>query len=328
MTGMRRYSERLISGLQKIGVPVRTHRVRKLEFNIGGKPAGGLLSQRLFASFISTSAPVVHSLSPDVITGKTNVATIHDLIPFYHTDTYMKTRRERAGYSIMFGKIDELYLIVQTEHTRAQLKSLGIDETMVEVCGIGVQELFKPSTRPSPYPEDGKKHLVAVGDFNPRKRFDILYNAVSAMKGVELYHVGPVNNWVQRYTELKRIADARGSVHMLGPLPDDRLVDYLTYADLLVHATEDEGAGYTPAEAMACGTRALVNPIPVFRELYGNDVRYCDLTIEGFAEGIKRALEMRTDRVRMMASASKFSAEEEARRVAAVYRRVAEAAGH
>ena len=322
MTGIRRYSEILVSALERTGTPVKVHRVRKFELSIGGKPAGGLLSQKLLSWFIRTSCPVVHSLSPDVITKKTNVATIHDLIPFYHRETFMKTRRERIGYRLMFDRLDELVLIVYTEYTRRQLGELGIDMSRVEVCGFGIQDYFKPSTGQSPYPQDGLKHVVTVGDYNPRKRYDILYGAVNSLEGVELYHIGPVNNWIRRYIELKAIADRGGKVHQIGPREDQALVDYISHADLLVHATEDEGAGFTPAEAMACGTKALVNPIPVYKELYGESVSYCELSVEGFAKGIELSLAGSTDRKALLDYSKRFSADAEAARVAAVYRKI------
>ncbi len=323
MTGIRRYSEKLISALERTGTPVRVHRIRKIEFSVGGKPAGGLLSQKLFSLLVRTSCPVIHSLSPDVITGRTNVATIHDLIPFHHRETFMRTRRERAGYQLMFGRLEELVLIVQTEFTKNQLVDYGVDKDRIEVCGVGIQDIFRPSVRPSPYPDNGMKHLITVGDFNPRKRFDIIYEAVNAIEGVDLYHIGPVNNWVRRHAELKNIADRSGRIHLMGALPDDRLVDYLSHADLLVHATLEEGAGFTPAEAMACGTKSLVNPIPVYSELYGDNVFYCDLSAEDFSKGIEAALEKEVDRSHLIEAARKFSPDEEARKVASVYSRVA-----
>lgn len=325
MTGIRRYSEILVSALERTGTPVRVHRVRKFELSIGGKPAGGLISQKFLSMFIRTRCRVVHSLSPDVITKKTNIATIHDLIPFYHRETFMKTRRERIGYRLMFDRLDELVLIVYTEYTKSQLAELGIDKSKVEVCGFGIQDYFKPSGGLSPYPQNGLKHVVTVGDYNPRKRYDILYNAVNSLEGVELYHIGPVNNWIRRYNELKVLAEKGGKVHQIGPREGQALVDYISHADLLVHATEDEGAGFTPAEAMACGTKALVNPIPVYKELYGESVSYCQLSVDGFAKGIELSLAGDRDRSALLEYSKRFSADEEARRVAAVYSKVADA---
>lgn len=322
MSGIRRYSEKLIDALARIGTPVKVHRIRKIEVSIGGKPAGGLISQRFFSLFARTRTGVLHSLSPDVVTGRTTVATIHDLIPFHNREVFMRTRRERLGYRIMFGRIDELTLIVQTESVKSQLVDYGIDPSKIEVCGASIQTLFKPSDRVSPFPADGRKHLITVGDYNPRKRFDVLYNAVNSLEDIDLYHIGPINNWTTRYMELRDLAQAKSRIHMLGGLSDEMLVDYLTHADLFVYASEAEGTGYTPAESMACGTLAVVNDIPSFRELYGHDVLYSDLTAEAFASAIENALRHPADKGKLLKAARKFSPDEEARKVAEVYNRV------
>ncbi len=323
MTGIRRYSEKLLAAFIRTGTPVRAHRVRKIEFSLGGKPAGGLLSQKFFSSIIGTSCPVVHSLSPDVITRHTNVATIHDIIPLQHRELFMNSRREKAGYSIMFGRLEKLTIIVHTAHIKEQLVKQGIDHSRIEVCGSSVGDFFRPSGRPSPYSADGRKHLVTVGDYNPRKRYDVLYRAVNMLEGVDLYHIGPVNSWAKREAELKAIAAEGDGIHMLGSLPDDTLVDYLSHADLFVYASEEEGAGYTPAEALACGTPALVNRIPVFTDQFGSDVSYCSLEPDSFAGAIMEALGKEVDREALLRAAARFSPDEEARRVAAVYRKVA-----
>lgn len=328
MTGIRRYSEKIIAALERTGTHVNPHRIRKVEFSLRGKPVGGVVSQKFFSIFTRTGCPVVHSLSPDVIMKQTNIATIHDLIPFTQRDMFMKTRRERAGYRLMFGRLGELTLIVQTQVTKSQLRQLGIDESRVEVCGASIQDNFRPSSNPSPYPDDGKKHILTVGDFNPRKRFDVIYRAVNELEGVELYHIGPVNNWVNRYRELRSIADESGKVHMLGTVQDSTLIDYFTHSDLFVYATADEGAGYPPAEALACGTKVLLNPIDVFRELYGDDVFYALPEPDAFAAGIEDALSREVDRNRLLKAASRFSADEEARKVARVYEKVASHAGN
>lgn len=322
MTGIRRYSEKLITALERTGTHVRPHRIRKIETSIGGKPAGGLISQKFFSLFIRTTSPVIHSLSPDVIMKKTNVATIHDLIPFYHKETFMKTRRERLGYSIMFSRLNELTIIVHTNFIKTQLIEQGIDGNMIEVAGASIQDFFRPSARPSPYPSDGRRHLVTVGDFNPRKRFDVIYRAVNQLDGVDLYHIGPVNSWVQRYRELREIAQRGGKIHLLGALSDSQLVDYISHADLFVYATVEEGAGYPPAEALACGTKVLVNKIPVFLEQFGDDVFYCDLEVDSFTGGIADSLNKEVDRGKLLRAASRFSADAEAARVAAVYAKV------
>jgi glycosyltransferase involved in cell wall biosynthesis len=54
-----------------------------------------------------------------------------------------------------------------------------------------------------------------------------------------------------------------------GFISDEKLMECLSTAALLVQPSLYEGFGFPPLEAMALGTGALVSDIPVFREIYG-----------------------------------------------------------
>lgn len=323
MTGIRRYSEKLIQGFRLIGAPVRVHRIRKIEYSFRGKPAGGVLSQRFQSLFVMVRAPVVHTLAPDLATKRTNLVTVHDTIPFKLRDVFVRNARERLGYRIMFSRLWDVDIIVQTEYTKRELITLGVKEDRIHVCGVSVDSIFRPSDSPSPYPENGLRHIVTVGDFNPRKRFDLIYRAVAGMKGVEIYHAGAANRWLQRKEELEVIAKRAGNIHMLGDVPDSELVRYLQHADLLVFISEDEGVGYPVAEAMSCGTPVLVNELEVFRELYGSTAHYCGMGVDEIRSGIEETLSAGKNAQMLVSFAARFSPEQEARRVLSVYENIA-----
>lgn len=61
-----------------------------------------------------------------------------------------------------------------------------------------------------------------------------------------------------------------GRVHLLGPLPHDRVELLLRAADALVLGSHREGSGYAVIEALACGTTPVVTAIPSFRQLAGD----------------------------------------------------------
>ncbi len=78
----------------------------------------------------------------------------------------------------------------------------------------------------NPYPDDNKIHVLTVSDFNPRKKLDILYQAISQEKDFTLYHIGPVNGWTERYNMLKNIATKTDNIKILGPVSIEKLREY------------------------------------------------------------------------------------------------------
>ncbi|MEM3852491.1 MAG: glycosyltransferase [Methanomassiliicoccales archaeon] len=324
MTGIRRYSERLINGMRQLKAPVKVHRVRKIEKSLWGRPVGGLISQRFFSMFIRTHAPVVHALSPDLSGSKTNTITIHDVIPFRQRELFIRNARERMGYSIMYNKLFDAHLIVQTKVIAAQLVSMGVDPGKIHVCGLSVDPIFKPVTGASPYPSNNMAHIVTVGDFNPRKRFDIIFQAIARVDNVELYHIGYSNSWKEQYARLRKMASDIGRIHFLGAVSDIELVSRLSHADLFAFASMDEGAGYPVAESISCGTNAVVNELDVFKELYDDLVFYSPMDAEGFAETIRYALAHPKPRQVLTQYASSFAPQAEAKRTLHAYEEISD----
>jgi glycosyltransferase involved in cell wall biosynthesis len=324
VSGTSRYAEKLISHLKVEGVTVTAYPVRKIEYSFRGKPVGGFMSQRFFSALVSVKSPVVHAISPTVMNGNTNLVTVHDLIPFHNPELYMTNVLRKYGYMRMLSRLRDMEIVVQTGFIKQQLLEQGIPEDRIHVTGVSVDEKFRPSSLESPYPKNGLKHLVTVGDFNPRKRFDIIYDAVSMSKDLELYHIGPVNGWVSRYNELKSKALSSGRIKILGQLDDQEMIRYLTFADLFVYASRDEGVGFTPLEAMSCGTNVVVNDLPVFRELMGNHAFYAELESGSLSNAISYALEHRKRAEELIQFSARFSPVEEARSIMTVYEKLTE----
>ena len=325
--GTARYAQKIISYLKTLGVSVAAHPVRKIEYSFRGKPIGGFLSQRLFSATVRTSAPVVHAVSPNIINSRTNLVTVHDLIPFRSPELYMTNILRKYGYMRMLSKLNDMEIVVQTQFIKQQLVEHGISDNRVSVTGVSIDEKFKPTKMGNPYPQNNLKHLVTVGDFNPRKRFDIIYDAVSLSRDLELYHIGPVNGWISRYNELRTKAIASGRIKLLGQLDDEEMIRYLTFADIFVYLSQDEGVGFTPLEAMSCGTNVLVNNLPIFKELMGDRAFYAELTVESLSEMISFALEHRKRAVELTQISTRFSPVDEARRIKAVYEKLTDRKG-
>lgn len=67
-----------------------------------------------------------------------------------------------------------------------------------------------------------------------------------------------------------QIRDALGHNGIaVGEVPDAIVRDLYSQATALIHLATHEGFGFTPLEAMACGTRIVASDIPVLRETLG-----------------------------------------------------------
>lgn len=98
-------------------------------------------------------------------------------------------------------------------------------------------------------PED--KMLLAVGQFIPRKGFDVLLNAANTMdKHIGIYIVG--GEPTEEYLAFARENDLT-NVHFVGFKTKEALEDYYLAADLFVHPTREDIWGLVVAEAMSYG---------------------------------------------------------------------------
>ncbi|HWS15971.1 MAG TPA: glycosyltransferase family 1 protein, partial [Candidatus Methylomirabilis sp.] len=79
-------------------------------------------------------------------------------------------------------------------------------------------------------------------------------------------------------------------VEILDP-PDETLRALYAGARAFVFPSLAEGFGLPPLEAMASGVPVVCSDIPVFREVYGDAVRYADPNLpESIADGVRKVL--------------------------------------
>jgi glycosyltransferase involved in cell wall biosynthesis len=121
-----------------------------------------------------------------------------------------------------------------------------------------------PSDPPNGQTEIAPGYVLAVGALEPRKRPDLLVEAHARARAAglkaELVFAGEGS--------LRQRLAGRGA-KVLGYVPDEEL-DAL-YRDALAVScvSREEGFGFTPLEALAVGTPAVVSDLPVFDETLG-----------------------------------------------------------
>jgi len=131
------------------------------------------------------------------------------------------------------------------------IREIDIPAERIEVVyGSIDHSKFLPGVE-NPYLHDAKIHLITVGDFNPRKRFDIPFDIVSKNSDLELYHKDPVNSWKERASKLMKFVSDYPNIRVLGAVGDEILRKYISNADAIVYIPDAEGLGLPSLEALA-----------------------------------------------------------------------------
>ena len=140
---------------------------------------------------------------------------------------------------------------VHAEYVQQSFLAEGVPAHKLRRMYLDVDERF----RPAPPPGDGVFRVVYVGRLDATKGIPLLLQAFSAIstRDAELCLVG---GWSTRgmkaYIKQWLDRDDRITVAPGDPLPA------FQRADVFVHPTFEDGFGYAPVEALACGVPAIV----------------------------------------------------------------------
>jgi glycosyltransferase involved in cell wall biosynthesis len=223
------------------------------------------------------------------------VLTVHDLSFVHRAGDF--SRYERAWHR--FARPRRLVtratrVIAVSETVRRQL----IDEWEVEpqkVVSVASGPGREPShtdRRPSPVPPG---YVLAVGALEPRKRPDLLVEAHARARRAglkaELVFAG-------EGSLRGPLADSGATV--LGYVADDELDALYRDALALTCVSREEGFAFTPLEAVALGTPAVVSDLPVFEETLGDGaLRVAPGDADALAEALLRVERDRALRARL-----------------------------
>jgi glycosyltransferase involved in cell wall biosynthesis len=190
------------------------------------------------------------------------VLTIHDLSFEHRPRDYTAYERlwHRAARPRDLAR-RAARVIAVSESVRAQLVDewdLPQEKVVTIPSGPGLPP--GPAGQP---PEDlGAGYLLAVGALEPRKRIDLLVeaHARARRRGLEAELVLAGGG---------RMRAAAPAVRELGFVDEQQLEALYAGALALVSASREEGFGFTPLEALARGTPAVVPDLSPFREILG-----------------------------------------------------------
>ncbi len=224
-----------------------------------------------------------------------------DLIP-----TYAAPRRW-----IRWAAARAAGLITVSSGLKRRLAALGIAAERARVLRNGVDlAFFHPMERDAARRALGltRPTLLAVANLVEKKRHRLMVEALAAAPGADLVIVGdgPERPAIEALARERGVADR---VRLLGAMPQDRLPEIYSAADLLLLPSSREGWPNVLLESMACGTPVLVSDIDGMADIVaapaaGRIVEDC--TPGGLAAAIRSVLAAPPDRADTRAYAEGF----------------------
>lgn len=215
---------------------------------------------------------------------------------------YTYTRMQQRMIAKLYPKAD--CVIAQTQEMKDELIfQLGMNTEKVVALQNPIDKQTidqKVASVPSPYPNNGLKHFVAVGRFNKQKGFDLLIEAFvkvhNTRKDVDLYIVGDNTLGDGRILEgISRMAkenEVEDLVHCVGY--KDNPYIYIKNADCFVLSSRWEGLPNVLIESLYLGTPAAAfKCIPVIERIIDNGVNgYCAVKedVESLSEAMNKTL--------------------------------------
>jgi glycosyltransferase involved in cell wall biosynthesis len=281
-------------------------------------PAGRTLAAWAGYPFVKRDgADIVHGTDTFCTVKDVDVLTIHDLIPL----TVSSEPTARLHFRFFGRRIRQVPLVIVPTRTWAHrlVSLIGIEPSRIRVipqgCDLAIAR--KPLERPTAMSPD-KRSILVVGAYRPYKRILELVEAVRDVPDVRIVRIGPPNG---SYAKQCQRAASRTGVDLVdvGPVPLRRIPDYYGHADLLYYASEEEGFGLPPLEAMACGKTSLLSDIPVFREVYGDLALYLPGKDASIREAVLNALEHPKAPERLRQHAARFTWSATAQNTMSVY---------
>ena len=217
-------------------------------------------------------ADVLHTPSLDFLSlrpGAAHVVTLHDLAPLKNPEVYLRTgllhklryRSVRRAQRVM---VDSRAVAADAE------RMLGLDPERIDVVPLAVPPGFAPVDAPRELlarlglPHHFFLWVGSLDPIDPRKGVEPLVEAVAASDGPPLVLAGNAGRAAG-----DRLARP-GRVLVLGRVSDSELKALYTAAEALVFPSEDEGFGFPPLEALACGTPVAAYSAGALPEVLGD----------------------------------------------------------
>lgn len=202
------------------------------------------------------------------------VITIHDMTPFTHPAYYGGWVRFLYAQKLRWFSRIARRIVVDSRRTADVVRQVLRPRTQIDVIHLGVEDRFRLMEAPLPV----RPFIVQVGLHRAIKEPMTTLRAFEAIADRiphELHFVGsrgavvaPLDGYIAKRPSL------RDRVRFYWPGEDAVPVVY-NQASLVVHPCPEEGFGFVPLEALACGAHVLARA-PAVREILGPYACYFD----------------------------------------------------
>ena len=350
--GIKRYSLTMADALAKQGVDVRLSKVYSREFKVGRLRVGGIVIRRATELLPIKRGDLLHAMTFHMNPARrpAEVVTIHDVMQIRRPELYPQSAASRRQMDEALERsFRHSWMLTDSRHTRDEILRqfpdapaerlapvhLGIDHARFWPDARPTTERGKPgSTGVLAKMRPGMLNVAVLMNIEMRKRIDLVLQAADELPFVRILHAGWPHATNRHLAMTDRIKDlvprleSKGRYVRLGTLTDDDIRVLLSNADVVLHASEDEGFGLPPLEALACGGRVLASDIAPHSEVLGKHARLFALSRDGIRKGLEAAWDgagVRAsafpDRAAGIAHAKTFTWERTARETVEVYQK-------
>jgi glycosyltransferase involved in cell wall biosynthesis len=204
--------------------------------------------------------------------------TVHDLAHLALPEFVGGVHR-RAYSRFMFRQVSRRAnaIITVSDFTATEFDRLvGCRGVKPEVVHSGVDRgWFEIPPSASPH---ARPYLIYVGNVKPHKNLGRLLEAfrqVASRIQCDLLILGKNEGFLSGDRTVRATAERLAPrVQLLGALPQEELMRYVSHAEALVLPSLYEGFGLPPLEAMACGCPAIVSNVASLPEVCGDAAEY------------------------------------------------------
>jgi glycosyltransferase involved in cell wall biosynthesis len=282
ITGIERYATELTSRL-----PEDKFRVARPKRSLEGA-SGFAWDQLILPNLVRRDERLISLTHLGPVSVPNQILVLHDAAVFDHPELFSK--KAVLAYKYVLPRLSSSLdiLITSSEFSKKRIvDQIPIQENKVHVIHPGVSELFYDKGKPS----KKEPYILCYGTSDPRK--NIKRAAEAWLKISEDYPdyklkiVGKESDFFA-----KNVLPRSKSIEQLGYVTDEELSILYRNASLFLYPSLYEGFGLPIAEALASSTPVVASDIPVFRELFSDDVKFVDPhSVESISHGIQSTLE-------------------------------------